>query len=210
MSKCAKILTFAGSVRKDSMNKMLAKLAAKIVTSENAEANFVDLADYPLPLYDGDYEAKNDYPKNAEKLKALFKEHDGFLIASPEYNSSITALLKNTIDWLSRSESKGTDLTPFTGKVIAVVSTSPGNLGGMRGLVHIRSIMSNLGSFVIPNQIAIPRAFTAFDEDGNLTDAKQLENFANVVKALVDSSKRFKIDLNSYCKQLYEDFSFKE
>ncbi len=112
-------------------------------------------------------------PENAKKLKQLFLDHDGLLISSPEYNSSITPLLKNTIDWVSRPAEGEPMLAAYRGKVAALMAASPGGLGGLRGLVHVRSILSSIGVIVLPDQIAVSRAFEAFDDDGQLKDEKQ-------------------------------------
>jgi chromate reductase len=201
-----KILTLSGSTREGSFNTKLAKLCTKIIESHKIDATFINLKQFPLPLYDGDYEANEPYPANAAKLKQLFLEHDGFLIASPEYNSSISGVLKNTIDWLSRSEQKGTDLSAFSEKVVSLVSASPGGLGGLRGLNQLRSILSNIGVVVLPNQLAIAQAHEAFDEKGNLKDPKKQQQLENVVEALIQTTKRFKINIDDYCKELIKKY----
>lgn len=190
MPYSSKILTFAGSTREGSLNKKLACLVAGIVKQNNAQATFIDLKDYPLPLYDGDVEQQHPFPDSAKKLKALMASHDGWLIASPEYNSSITAVLKNTLDWITRSEDKSTDLTAIQGKTVAIVSASPGRLGGLRGLVHLRAILSNLGCMVLPNQLAISDALNAFDDTGALNDVNQSKQLYDIVMALLDVSNR--------------------
>jgi NAD(P)H-dependent FMN reductase len=128
-----KILAFAGSARQDSCNKKLIRYAATLVDAEQAEITVIDLADYRLPLYDQDLEAAQGLPENAKKLKALMRENDAFLISSPEYNSGITPLQKNVIDWCSRPESDDEPaLDCYNGKVIGLMAASPGGLGGMR------------------------------------------------------------------------------
>ncbi len=172
MSK-PRILAFAGSVRKDSYNHRLLLVAAEGARAAGADLMVLDLKDYPLPLFNEDLEREQGTPENATKLKQLFLDHDGLLIASPEYNSSITPLLKNTIDWVSRPAEGEAPLAAYRGKVAALMAASPGGLGGLRGLVHVRSILSNIGVIVLPDQIAVPRAFEAFDNDGQLIDEKQ-------------------------------------
>ena len=166
MTKKVKILAFAGSLRKDSVNKKLVQDAAKGAEEAGAKVTYVDLKEYPLPIYDQDIEQElGGLPENAVKLKELMWEHDGLLIASPEYNSSITPVMKNTIDWISRSA--GSDEAPlscFQGKTAAIMSASPGVLGGLRGLVHLRAILSNIGVLVLPQQQAIPKASGTLDE----------------------------------------------
>jgi NAD(P)H-dependent FMN reductase len=169
----AKILAFAGSARKDSFNKKLVKIAAEGARATGAEVTHLDFRDLPLPLYDQDLEAAEGLPDNARKLKALMKAHQGFLIACPEYNSSITPLLKNAIDWASRPEPGEPPLVCFKEKVAVLMSASPGGLGGLRGLVHVRSILSNIGVLVLPDQKAIGDAYQTFDENGELKDQAQ-------------------------------------
>lgn len=173
MSSISKILAFAGSTRRDSFNKKLVQIAAQGALQAGAETTFLDLADYRLPLFDEDLEAAEGLPENALKLKEVFIGHQGLLIASPEYNSSVTAVLKNTIDWLSRPAPGEASLACFTGKVAVLMSTSPGGLGGLRGLVHLRSILGNIGVIVLPSQVAVPKAYEAFAPDGSLKDPKQ-------------------------------------
>ncbi|MBW4549795.1 MAG: NAD(P)H-dependent oxidoreductase [Aphanocapsa sp. GSE-SYN-MK-11-07L] len=169
----AKILAFAGSARQDSFNKKLVEIAAEGAKAAGAEVTYLDFRELPLPLYDQDLEAAEGLPANARQLKALMKAHQGFLIACPEYNSSITPLLKNAIDWASRPEPGEPSLVCFKEKVAALMSASPGGLGGLRGLVHVRSILSSIGVLVLPDQKAIGNAGQAFDQNGNLSDQSQ-------------------------------------
>lgn len=177
MSAQPRILAFAGSTRTDSYNKRLVQIAARAAEGAGAEVRVIDLRDFPLPLFDEDLERVGT-PEVATRLKALMVEHDGFLIASPEYNSSITAVLKNAIDWASRPAANEPRLVAFQGKVASLMSTSPGALGGLYGLVQLRSILGNIGVIVLPDQIAMPRAFEAFQEDGTLKDAKTQSSVA--------------------------------
>jgi chromate reductase, NAD(P)H dehydrogenase (quinone) len=169
----ASILAFAGSARTDSLNKKLVKVAAEGAKAAGAEVTYLDFRDLPLPLFDEDLEKAKGLPENVLKLKGLMKSHQGFLIACPEYNSSITPLLKNAIDWASRPEPNEPSLACFKGKVAALMSASPGGLGGLRGLVHVRAILGNIGVLVLPDQKAIGSAYQAFDESGNLKDESQ-------------------------------------
>ncbi len=169
----SKILAFAGSTRTDSYNKKLVHVAAEGARKAGALVTIIDLRDYPLPLYDGDLEESQGLPENARRLKALFTEHQGFLIASPEYNSSISGVLKNAIDWVSRPVDDKPPLVEFKGKVASIMSASPGALGGLRGLTPLRSILENIGVLVLPDQIAVSKAHEAFNSDGTLKDAKQ-------------------------------------
>ena len=165
-----KILALAGSTRRESFNKKLAKIVAAGAEAKGASVTFLDLADYPLPLYDGDLEANEGVPENAVKLMHLFHDAEGFLIASPEYNGSISAVLKNAIDWVSRPPPGNLKLVPYRGKTAALVAASPGSLGGLRGMVHVRQILTNLGVTVIPDQRAVNGAAQAFDGSGALKD----------------------------------------
>jgi len=169
-----KILAFAGSTRKESFNKKLVAVAVSGARAAGAQTTLIDLRDYPLPLFDQDLEQEHGLPENAVKLKELMVAHDGLLISSPEYNSSISGVLKNAIDWVSRKgDPDEPGLAAFQGKVAAIMGASPGGLGGMRGLVHLRSILGNIGVLVIPSQKAISKAFSAFAEDGSLVESRQ-------------------------------------
>src|SRR3954452_12175189 len=179
-----RILAFAGSLRRESYNKKLVHLAARAAREAGAEVTLIDLKDFPLPLFDQDLEAEQGMPENGAKLKRLFIEHDGLLVASPEYNSSITAALKNAIDWASRPAPGEPPLVAFRGKVAALMSASPGALGGLRGLSHLRSILGNLGVIVLPDQIAVARAHEAFGPDGSLADRKQQAGIEELGKTL--------------------------
>ena len=169
----ARILAFAGSLRRESFNKKLVPIAAKAARDAGAEVTLIDLKDFPLPLFDQDLEAEQGMPDNGKKLKKRFVDHDGLLIAAPEYNSSIPGVFKNAIDWVSRPESGEPPLVAFQGKVATLMSASPGALGGLRGLVHVRAILGNLGVIVLPEHVTVPKAHEAFGPNGSLLDAKQ-------------------------------------
>ena len=187
-----RILAFAGSLRKDSYNKKLVQVAAGAARRAGAEVTCIDLKDYPLPIYDGDIEEASGIPENAQKLKRLFLENDGLLIAAAEYNSSITAVLKNTIDWVSRAAPGEAALACYTGKVATLLSASPGALGGLRGLVHVRAILGNIGVIVLPGQVAVVRAHEAFNDDGTLKDAKQQAGVEGLGKTLAEFLRKLK------------------
>ncbi len=165
-----KILAFAGSAHLTSVNKKIVNVAAQGARAAGAEVTVIDLLDYPLPIFNEDMEAKDGAPANVAKLKELFKSHPGFLIACPEYNSSVTPLLKNTIDWLSRKAQGETSMVAFEGKVIVLMAASPGGLGGLRGLAHVRDIFGNIGAIVLPQQVALAKAKDAFNDDGSIKD----------------------------------------
>jgi len=179
-----RILAFAGSTRRDSFNKKLVSIAVKGARAAGAEVALIDLKDFPLPLFDQDLEAEQGMPENGKKLKQLFIDHDGLLIASPEYNSSVTAALKNAIDWVSRPAPGEPSLVAFRSKVATLMSASPGALGGLRGLVHVRSILGNIGVIVLPDQIAVARAHEAFRPDGSLLDPNQQAGIEGLGKTL--------------------------
>jgi len=190
-TRAPRILAFAGSARRDSLNKKLVKVAADAAREAGAEVTLLDLRDFLLPLFDQDLEDTEGMPENAARLKQLMIEHDGFLIASPEYNSSITALLKNLIDWVSRGTGGEKPLIAFQRKVAVLMSASPGGLGGLRGLVHLRSILGNVGVIVLPEQYALSHASQAFDEAGNLKDPAQREKVRALGIALAEFLQRF-------------------
>jgi chromate reductase len=184
-----RLLFFAGSAREGSHNKRLAKLARHIAEANGIEAVFVDLCDYEMPIYHGDLEASDGPPERARAFKALLEEYDGVFIATPEYNSSIPALLKNTLDWVSRVREEP---DVFKTRVFAISAASPGYYGGMRSLLTLRQILEvGLGATVIPQQIALPRAIHAFEEDGSLKDEAQQKLLASVVEALAAAARRF-------------------
>ncbi len=174
------ILTFAGSARRDSLNKQLARIAADHATAQEAEAVFVDLADRELPLYDGDLEQTQGIPANAVDLAALIDSADGLLIASPEYNGAYSPLLKNTIDWVTR-----VDYRAFA-RPIALASATPGRSGGRNGLDLLRATLENMGVPVIAEQFALPHA-TGVLKDGVLWDPAANRNLDGVVSSLIGS-----------------------
>lgn len=186
MPQKPRILAIAGSKRTGSFNVSLLRLAVREAEAAGAEVTVLDLKDYPLPIMDQDIEAAEGVPENARKIKALMKSHQAFLIASPEYNSSITPLLKNVIDWASRREEGERPLECFAGKVAAIVSASPGALGGLRSLFALRQLLSNINMLVIPDQLALMGADKAFDEQGELKDENQRKRLGGIAKRLVE------------------------
>tara|TARA_R110002096_G_scaffold159011_6_gene324635 strand:- start:3294 stop:3869 length:576 start_codon:yes stop_codon:yes gene_type:complete len=189
-----KILAFAGSARKDSFNKKLAVIGADKARSFGAEVTLIDLADYPMPIYNGDLEETDGMPENALELHGMMMQHDALMLACPEYNGSITPLLKNTIDWISRPTEDAGPVAAFKGKIAGLMSASPGALGGMRGLVHVRAILSGIGVLVVPGDVSVGNAYDVFDEDGSLKDDKLEARLSNSVKSLVETASRLGSD----------------
>ena len=190
MTPRPKILVFAGSAREASLNKKLARAAAKAIDDNGGEATFIDLRDYPMPIYEGDLEAREGMPTNARKLRELFVSHPAFLIVSPENNGTIPSLLKNAIDWLSRDIDGKSGLEPYRGKVIALMSASPGAFGGVVCLTHLRFSLSKLLAHVIPDQFPLPKADQAFTENGSLKESWQQKSVQTVVRQLIETTSR--------------------
>ena len=185
-----RILVFAGSNRTGAYSGKVANAALRTLIELGAEVTHISLVDYPLPLMDQDLEKEKGIPDNAMKLGRLFSAHDGILIASPEYNSSIPPLLKNTIDWVSRISRDGDrPLKPYSGKVVALCSSSEGNFGGARGLYHLRSVMMNVGTQIITEQCSVVHAHEAFAEDGSFTDERTFKSMQRVCQSLIDHTR---------------------
>lgn len=182
-----KILVFAGSVRKGAFSGQTADVAQRELALAGADVTRVFLGDYPMPIVDQDLEAEKGVPENAIKLARQLAAHDGFLIASPEYNSSIPPLVKNTIDWVSRVNKDGDrPLKPYAGKVAALCSSSDGNFAGVRGLYHLRSVLMNCGVEVITPQCSVPRAQDAFDDKGEFREERLRAMMTKVATTLVE------------------------
>jgi chromate reductase, NAD(P)H dehydrogenase (quinone) len=182
-----KVLVFAGSTRTDSFHRKLALDAAAELRSAGADVTFADLRDYPMPLYDGDVESTKGMPPTVHAFKQLLKAHDAFVIASPEYNGSFPAIVKNVIDWTSRPEGDEGPLAAFRGKKAVLLSTSPGPGGGQRGLRHLRELLEMIGVTVMPGQLTVPKAFQAFDAEGHLARPEDRNQLRQLVAQLLDS-----------------------
>ena len=182
-----RILAFAGSLKKASLNHRLVQIAAEGARAAGADVTLIRLSDFPLPLFDEDLEAASGMPKPAAELKQLFLDHQGLLIASPEYNSSVSAVLKNALDWVSRASAGQPALSAFRGKTAAILSASPGWMGGLRGLVHLRAILGNVGVLMVPDQATISRAHEGFAENGSLKDPAMQTATLNVGKVLAQT-----------------------
>jgi NAD(P)H-dependent FMN reductase len=188
-----KIAAFAGSLRAGSLNKKLLAIGADAARAAGADVTVVDLRELALPLFDQDIEDASGLPEGAKRFKAILRASDGFLIASPEYNSSVTGALKNAIDWASREETDDEPpLVAFRGKAAALIAASPGALGGIRGLVTLRSILGNIGVLVAPDQVCIPVAHEAFDDAGKLKDDRKSKQVAGLAKGLVELARKLK------------------
>ncbi len=189
----ANILILPGSGRRDSVNRKLAAVAADLVTEAGADAVLIDPADFSLPLFDQDLEAADGLPAAATALKQKFLAADAVIFVSPEYNSSVTPLMKNFIDWVSRAESDDeAPLAAYRGKVAGLLAASPGALGGLRGLVHLRSILGNIGVLVVPKQFALGGAYGKFDESGKPVDPSVREGVKSVVAEVLAVASKLK------------------
>lgn len=186
LSAEVKVLAFAGSTREDSVNKKLVVEAAKIARQMQANVTIIDLKNYPIPFYDEDLETKEGMPIKAKQLRQLMIQSDVILIASPEYNGSLSAVLKNAIDWATRSENGGGSREAFKGKKFVIMSASPGSSGGARGLVHLRTIIENIGGTVLSQQVVVPDAYNAFDEQGYLKNEKVKKEIEQLVHTAIN------------------------
>jgi NAD(P)H-dependent FMN reductase len=186
-----KILVIPGSVRSGSHNVKLAAAAAHEFALNGAEVTRISLADFPLPIYDGDLQAKSGVPKNAVNLKRMMRAHHGVLLVTPEYNSSVPPLLKNTIDWVSRvQEAHETRGQVFRERTFAIAAASEGRLGGARALAALRLILSACQALVTPNQLALSFADQAYDEMDRLKKEADIEAMKALVRQLIEMSQK--------------------
>jgi chromate reductase, NAD(P)H dehydrogenase (quinone) len=186
-----KLLILPGSARRDSVNRKLAGLAAQIATEAGAEVDLIDPADYSLPLFNQDLEDAEGLPAAAKQLKGKFLAANAIVFVSPEYNSSITPMMKNFIDWVSRQETDDEpSLAAYRGKVAGLLSASPGALGGLRGLVHLRSILGNIGVLVVPKQFSLTSAYGKFDDTGKLTDESAVKSVRGVIQEVISTATK--------------------
>src|SRR3990170_575778 len=186
-----KILVIAGSIRTGSFNARLAALAVKELALAEADVSRVSLLDYPLPIYDGDLEARSGPPDNAIRLKRTMMLHQGVFITSPEYNASVTPLLKNTLDWIARvREGSEPPLAAYRDRVFALAAASNGAYGGMRSLMALRQGLElGCGALVIPEQVAVREAASAFDDNDNLRDERTANLLRAAVRRLVEAAR---------------------
>ena len=186
-----KILVIPGSLRTGSLNAKLAAVAAHQLAVAGADVTQISLADFSLPIYDGDLQSRSGVPKPAVDLKRMIGIHHGVLIVTPEYNASVPPLVKNTIDWLSRvqdaNESRG---QVFRGRAFAIAAASRGRLGGSRSLSALRLILSACHALVVPNQLALAFADEAYDDRDRLKQTADIEALDAMVRQLIDVSQR--------------------
>jgi NAD(P)H-dependent FMN reductase len=189
-----RLLFFAGSARTGSLNRKLAAYAHSLAIQNGHSADLIDLADYPLPVYNADLQNAEGIPENARKLKALIGEYQGVFIASPEYNASVPAMLKNTLDWLSRIKDEGEQpLQLFKTRVWAISSASPSMHGGARGLIALRQVLTiGLTALVLGDQFAVSKANEAFDDAGNAKDELVRKTVSGIVDRLAFTAARFR------------------
>ena len=191
MAKKIKILAFAGSLRENSYSKRVVKTAMKGAIDAGADVTYIDFRDYPMPIYNEDDHKKDGFSENALKFQRLLAESEGFLIASPEYNGSLTGVLKNAIDWASRESDEYKMGEVFKGKIAAIMTESPGAFGGIRCLSHLRGVLSILLVNVLPSEIAVAGVGKMFDGDGaEMIDEKMKKILETLGDSLVDTAKK--------------------
>ena len=190
MTGTPRILALAGSLRAGSYNRRMVTIAAEGARGEGAEVTHLDLREYRLPVFDEDLESAEGPPEAVVELKSLFRSHQGLLIASPEYNGSLSAALKNLIDWVSRPDADKSLSSCFAGKVAGIMAASPGGLGGLRGLGHLRTILSGIQVLVIPQQTTVSAAYSAFDDDDSLKDEKKAEAVRAIGHAVAEVTRK--------------------
>lgn len=189
-----RILVFAGSVREGSLNRRLARLAARLVLEAGGEATWFDLRDHPMPIFDADLEAAGGRPEAADRLREAWLSHEGVLIASPEYNGSISPLLKNAIDWVSRAV-PGDNHSAYAGRVVGLMAASNGSLGGTRALPQLRLVLSQLGALVLPRQVGLPHAqHVLLFDDGQVDDGATERRVAALAQDIVGLARRLAND----------------
>lgn len=191
MTQQPRILAFAGSLREHSYTKRVVKTAMNGALEAGAEVDFIDLRDYPMPIYDADLQEAEGFDENARRFQRLLNEYKGFLICSPEYNGSLTAALKNALDWASRASDEFKTGEVFRGKAAAIMTASPGGFGGIRCLNHLRTILSVLGLNVLPSEIAVGKVHEMFDGDRQeMKDERMKKLLEDLGASLVDTMIR--------------------
>lgn len=186
------VLAFAGSTREGGFNKKLLLEAAQIAKQMGAHVTLIDLKDYPMPFFNEDLEKQEGMPAEVKEIRKLMIQSQVILIASPEYNGSITGILKNTLDWTTRTEKGESSREAYQGKIFAIMSASPGNGGGARSLAHLRTIIEAIGGKVLADQVVVPDAYHAFDEQGHLTNSKTKGELKNLIQKALEIENRAK------------------
>ncbi len=183
----AELIALSGSIRKESYNEKLAILAIQKARSAGIDAEYVDLRDYSMPIYNSDLDNPQTKPENVRKLRKIFIKSNKIIICSPEHNASVSPLLKNVIDWVSRKDIDDPKFShpEFRSKAIALLSASPGNFAGIRGLNHLRAVLNNLFAIVIPEQLCIPKAHEAFDNKGQLKNTAYENMLQDIITSLM-------------------------
>lgn len=182
----ARVLVMAGSLRRESLNHRLATVVADVLSRGQASVQLVRLSDFPMPVYDGDLEERDGVPPGAIGLRQAMQAHDAFVFCCPEYNASIPGAFKNALDWVSRPYADEPGLLPFQRKTVALMSASPGALGGLRSLNHVRAILSHVGCLVLPEQFGLPKADQAFDSDGGLISERHQRRVESITGRLLE------------------------
>lgn len=189
----SKLLVFAGSTRLDSFNRKLAGAAATLARASGAEVTHIELVDFDIPMYNADLEARGT-PPDVMKLKKMMYDHPAWIVCSPEYNGSYTALLKNTIDWVTspvKGDAQWSDgFRSFTGKVVGVLSASPGALGGLRSQSHLVPLLFNSQCWVAPKTFALGKAGDAFDAQGELVNDSHRKSVQAVIDQVLFAAQR--------------------
>lgn len=180
----SRFLTFSGSRREDSFNTAVVKLVSRELSKLSTQVTDLSLNNFELPLYEQTIEKSDGLPDKAADLRDLFQHHDGLVIGCPEYNGILPPLLLNTLTWISRSPEGQPDLSMFQGKCVLVTSCSPGSLGGIRAAAHLKSFLSGVGCVIFPDMVIVANAFSAFKEDGGLTDE-------NLYRKLITTTRQF-------------------
>jgi len=192
------ILAIPGSLRQNSINRRILKIAGKGAQKAGAQVTYLDLLDFPMPIYNADDHEQNGYNQVALRLQELLNKHDGLLIATPSYNGSLPAVLKNAIDWASRPNQHYQKSDIFIGKTAAIMSASPGSLGGVRALGHLRDVLTSVKVHVLPNEIAVTFAEERFiGHSPNMNDQEMKQSLENLGKSLVEMMRLTHPHLNT-------------
>lgn len=187
-----KLIGISGSLRRNSLNTKLLRAAGVQAGRLGAEFDLLDLQQLEIPMYDGDLEDAQGLPRGVLALRDKMLACDGMLIACPEYNGSISGALKNAIDWATRPREGEPPLACFKGKTAGLLAASPGRLGGVRGLGHVRTILSGIGMLVVPGDCGLPGADAVLGDDGTITDEAAAKGVGNLVGGLVDVTRAIK------------------